>query len=69
MGETDSTKVLVAECPMSWCTFTAVVDDPQTGYEAAYEIQDHVNSDHSEMDMETLGEPSANTDKSDGGSR
>jgi hypothetical protein len=52
--ERGSTKVVVAECPMSWCQFTAVVEDPETGYEAAYEIQEHVNEDHSEKDMETL---------------
>lgn len=56
MSDTGRTKVLVAECPMSWCAYTAVVEDPETGYEAAYEIADHVNSEHSEKDMETLGE-------------
>lgn len=50
------TRVIVSECPMSWCTFTAVIEDPDDGYEAAYEVQDHVNNDHSEKDLDTLKE-------------
>ena len=52
----EPTRVVVSECPMSWCTHTAVVEDPEGDYDAALEIQDHVNEDHSEMDIETLKE-------------
>ena len=62
MSETDEcgsgserTRVVVAKCPMSWCTFTAVVEDPETESEAALEVQEHVNEDHSEKDIDTLG--------------
>jgi len=32
----------------------AVVEDPETPYDAAYEISDHVNEEHSDEDLETL---------------
>lgn len=51
----ERTRVVVAKCPMSWCTFTAVVEDPETESEAALEVQEHVNEDHSEKDIDTLG--------------
>ena len=49
-------RLQVAECPMSWCQFTTVVEDPDDDYEAAYRIQEHVNSEHSKKDMETLAD-------------
>ena len=51
----ERTRVVVSKCPMSWCTFTAVVEDPETESEAALEVQEHVNEDHSEKDIDTLG--------------
>lgn len=48
------TTIHVLECPMSWCQFTAVVEEPDSDYEVAFEIQDHVNEEHSEMDLKTL---------------
>lgn len=69
-SDTDSewTRVLVAECPMSWCQFTAVIEDPDTDYDTALEIQDHVNENHSEKDIDTLGHSvDTNTDRSENG--
>lgn len=51
---TDRTKVVVAECPMSWCDFQAVVENPLLEYDAAFEVEDHVNEAHSEADIGTL---------------
>ena len=48
------TRVLAAECPMSWCTHTEVATNPDNEWAAAEAIADHVNEDHSEMDIETL---------------
>jgi hypothetical protein len=53
--EREPTRVVVAECPMSWCTFTAVVQDPDSDYDAALKVKEHVNDDHSEKDISTLG--------------
>lgn len=44
----------VAECPLSWCDHTERVDDPDGKFEVAMLIQEHVNSDHSEKDIQTL---------------
>ena len=65
--ERDSTQVLLAECPMSWCHFTAVVEDPDGDYDAALEIQEHVNEDHSEKDLDTLDSVDVDNDRPDGG--
>jgi hypothetical protein len=54
MSDDKPNRIVVAECPLSWCDKTAVVADPKTDAEAALKIKAHVNEDHSEDDRKTL---------------
>lgn len=57
--------ILTAECKAPLCDYVAVVEDPDTEYDAVEDLSRHYNEDHDEIDREIAADRYEDWDRDD----